>query len=142
MLEFARFLLESPAPTDPTVEYWAGLVGSLERRTIARPSRSPQTDAAVSEFIQNALKDIPTASRSKLLALFRATGRACEQKRFGELFMRTKLGAKRKSMTKKKVSLLRRRALRIEQCEGHPLYLLCLTGEEVLTVADIHVFSR
>ncbi len=88
----ARSLLESPAPPDPTVDYWAGLVRSLERRMIERPSRSPQSDAAVSEFIQNALKDIPTASRSKLLAQFRATGKACEQKRFGELFMRMKLG--------------------------------------------------
>jgi DGQHR domain-containing protein len=45
-------------------------------------------------------------------------------------------------MAKKKVSLLRRRALRIEQCEGHPLYLLCLTGDEVLNVADISRVSR
>ena len=45
-------------------------------------------------------------------------------------------------MAKRKVSLLRRRALRIEQCKGHPLYLLCLTGEEVLNVADISRVSR
>jgi DGQHR domain-containing protein len=45
-------------------------------------------------------------------------------------------------MAKKKVSTLRRRALRIEQCKGHPLYLLCLTGEEVLNVADISRVSR
>ena len=45
-------------------------------------------------------------------------------------------------MAKKKVSTLRRRALRIEQCKGHPLYLLCLTGDEVLNVADISRISR
>lgn len=45
-------------------------------------------------------------------------------------------------MAKKKTSMLRRRALRIEQCEGHPLYLMCLTGEEVLAVADISRVSR
>lgn len=45
-------------------------------------------------------------------------------------------------MVKKKTSVLRRRALRIEQCKGHPLYLLCLTGEEVLNVADISRVSR
>lgn len=45
-------------------------------------------------------------------------------------------------MAKKRVSTLRRRALRIEQCKGHPLYLLCLTGEEVLDVADISRVSR
>ena len=48
----------------------------------------------------------------------------------------------RKSVAKRKASSLRRRALRIEQCEGHPLYLLCLTGEEVLAVADISRVSR
>ena len=45
-------------------------------------------------------------------------------------------------MAKRKISTLRRRALRIEQCKGHPLYLLCLTGEEVLDVADISRVSR
>src|ERR1700744_1805262 len=45
-------------------------------------------------------------------------------------------------MAKRKPSSLRRRALRIEQCEGHPLYLLCLTGEEVLAIADISRVSR
>jgi DGQHR domain-containing protein len=41
-----------------------------------------------------------------------------------------------------KSSTIRRRALRIEQCEGHPLYLLCMTGEEILDVADISRVSR
>lgn len=45
-------------------------------------------------------------------------------------------------MIKKKASVLRRRTLRIEQCKGHPLYLLCLTGTEVLNVADISRVSR
>jgi DGQHR domain-containing protein len=45
-------------------------------------------------------------------------------------------------MPKGKSSILRRRALRIEQCKGHPLYLLCLTGDEVLNVADISRVSR
>src|SRR5690349_586059 len=35
-----------------------------------------------------------------------------------------------------------RRALRIEQRPGHPLYLMCLTGEELLQVADISRVSR
>src|ERR1035438_8562614 len=37
---------------------------------------------------------------------------------------------------------IRRRALRIEQNPKHPLYLFCLTGEEVLSVADISRLSR
>jgi DGQHR domain-containing protein len=32
--------------------------------------------------------------------------------------------------------------LRIEQCKGHPLYLLCLTGSEILDIADISRVSR
>lgn len=82
----ARFLLQSPAPTDPTVGHWSALVGSLERETTARPSRTPQSDSEVSSFIRTALKRVPNASRSKLLEEFRKSGKACEQKRFGELY--------------------------------------------------------
>lgn len=45
-------------------------------------------------------------------------------------------------MRKKRNSVIRRRALRIEQCKGHPLYLLCLTGDEILEVAEISRVSR
>jgi DGQHR domain-containing protein len=45
-------------------------------------------------------------------------------------------------MRKKGRSIVRRRALRIEQCEGHPLYLLALTGEELLSIAEISRVSR
>jgi DGQHR domain-containing protein len=38
--------------------------------------------------------------------------------------------------------VLRRRALRVEQCKGHPLYLFCLTGDEILNLADISRISR
>ena len=37
---------------------------------------------------------------------------------------------------------IRRRALRVEQCKGHPLYLFCLTGDEMLSLADISRVSR
>jgi len=89
----ARFLFESPAPADPTVDHWTGLVRSLERRTVERPPRVPQSDAAVLGFIRDGLRRVPSASRSKLLERFRASGKACEQKRFGELYMRLKRGA-------------------------------------------------
>jgi len=42
----------------------------------------------------------------------------------------------------KRASVIRRRALRLEQCAGHPLYLFCLTGDEILRVADISRVSR
>jgi DGQHR domain-containing protein len=42
----------------------------------------------------------------------------------------------------KQRNVLRRRALRVEQCKGHPLYLFCLTGDEILRLADISRISR
>lgn len=45
-------------------------------------------------------------------------------------------------MRRGRSSTIRRRALRIEQCKGHPLYLLALTGEELLAVAEISRVSR
>src|SRR5262249_56242880 len=37
---------------------------------------------------------------------------------------------------------IRRRALRVLQDEAHPLYVFCLTGEELLALADISRISR
>src|SRR5258708_8422222 len=37
---------------------------------------------------------------------------------------------------------IQRRALRIEQNDKHPLYIFCLTGDEILEVADISRLSR
>jgi DGQHR domain-containing protein len=45
-------------------------------------------------------------------------------------------------MAKTSQSLLRRRALRIEQNSEHPLYLFSVTGEELLQVAEISRVSR
>jgi DGQHR domain-containing protein len=39
-------------------------------------------------------------------------------------------------------SVIRRRALRIDQNDKHPLYIFCLTGDEILSVADISRLSR
>ena len=39
-------------------------------------------------------------------------------------------------------SAIQRRALRIEQNDKHPLYIFCLTGDEILAVADISRLSR
>src|SRR5438477_12412938 len=38
--------------------------------------------------------------------------------------------------------VLRRRALKIQQNDEHPLYLFCLTGTEILSLADISRLSR
>src|ERR1051326_105778 len=37
---------------------------------------------------------------------------------------------------------VRRRALRVLQDEAHPLYVFCLTGEELLALAEISRISR
>ncbi len=89
----ARFLLGFQAHTEPTVDHWSALVRSIENRTVALLSRTPQSDAEISRFIRAALKKTPPASKTKLLEDFRATGKACEQKRFGELYMRLRQGA-------------------------------------------------
>jgi DGQHR domain-containing protein len=39
-------------------------------------------------------------------------------------------------------AIIRRRALRIEQNDKHPLYVFCLTGDEILSAADISRLSR
>jgi DGQHR domain-containing protein len=45
-------------------------------------------------------------------------------------------------MARRKPQILRRRALRLDQDGGHPLYLFALTGEEILSIADISRISR
>jgi hypothetical protein len=55
-------------------------------RTVA--TRTPQSDEDVERFIRGELKKTPNASRSKLLDRFRASGKACEQRRFGTVYTR------------------------------------------------------
>lgn len=45
-------------------------------------------------------------------------------------------------MRAKRPSLLRRRALRVDQVPDHPLYLFTLTGDELLRIADISRVNR
>jgi hypothetical protein len=55
--------------------------------------RTPQSDLQVARYIREGLKKTPYVSKTKLLEEFRAAGRACEQKRFGELYVQLKEGA-------------------------------------------------
>ena len=48
----------------------------------------------------------------------------------------------RRSRKRRAKPSIRRRALRIEQNNKHPLYVFCLTGQEILSVADISRLSR
>ena len=88
----ARFLFRSQAPAEPTIDHMAALVRSIENRTVAPPSRTPQSDIEVARFIRAALKKSPPISKTRLLEELRAAGKACEQKRFGELYMRLRQG--------------------------------------------------
>lgn len=45
-------------------------------------------------------------------------------------------------MARKGQTVIERRALRLSQNRAHPLYLFCLTGDEILKVADISRLSR
>jgi hypothetical protein len=89
----ARFLFESQANAGPSVERMAALLRSIETRTVAPQSRTPQSDQDVTKFISQRLRKASAMSKTKLLEELRAAGKACEQKRFGELYMRLKQGA-------------------------------------------------
>lgn len=52
--------------------------------------REPTSDAAIVAFIERALDHDPSLTRSVLLRAFRDSGMACEQKRFGRLFVNAK----------------------------------------------------
>src|SRR5271163_4831788 len=45
-------------------------------------------------------------------------------------------------MARRTRSVIQRRALRLRQNPAHPLYLFCLTGDEILRIADISRLSR
>lgn len=89
----ARFLFSFEAHAEPTVGHFAAQVRSIERRMAAPLSRIPQSDAEIARFIRGGLKKTPPVSKTKLLGEFRAAGKACEQKRFDELYKRLRQGA-------------------------------------------------
>jgi hypothetical protein len=83
----ARFLFRFQADAEPSIDHFAALVSSIKIRTKAPVPRAQQPDAEVARFIQAKLKKTPLASKTRLLEEFRAAGKACEQKRFGELYV-------------------------------------------------------
>jgi hypothetical protein len=86
----ARFLFQSHASAEPSVDRMAGLLRSVDLREVPTHSRTPQSDADVKTFISERLKKSSMISKTKLLEELRAAGKACEQKRFGDLYMRLK----------------------------------------------------
>ncbi|EWC61179.1 tgtA5 cluster protein 2 [Actinokineospora spheciospongiae] len=51
-----------------------------------RHNRVPMTDAQVKSYIGKAVLDHPGSSRTRLHRMLRDSGKACEQKRFAQLF--------------------------------------------------------
>src|SRR5438874_994012 len=84
---------EFQANAEPSVDRMAALVRTIEARTVAPQSRTSQSDLNVTKFICEGLKKTPPISKTKLLKEFRAAGKACEQKRFGELYTRLRQAA-------------------------------------------------
>ncbi|ONI83410.1 hypothetical protein ALI22I_33390 [Saccharothrix sp. ALI-22-I] len=76
-------VLTSPA----TTESWTRWVErSAHRETY---NRTPMTDAEVKDFIRASAAEQPGVSRTRLHRLLRESGRACEQKRFANLYSET-----------------------------------------------------
>jgi hypothetical protein len=90
----ARFLFSFQADAEPSIHHMAALVSSIEIRTKAPVTRAQQPDIEVARFIQARLKKTPLASKTRLLEEFRAAGKACEQKRFGELYVQLRREAR------------------------------------------------
>lgn len=87
----ARYLVEHLAPARFRVGEARSIADELRMRSSVQPTpvRSPMTDNQVIAFIRAASRsDGVTASR--LLRSLRDSGRACEQKRFKQLFLRAR----------------------------------------------------
>jgi hypothetical protein len=57
------------------------------------PVRESSHDSEILAFIDNALRSAPLASYTKLLRMYRDTGRACEMRRFRGLYSEVRKGA-------------------------------------------------
>jgi len=91
----ARCLFQSLGQKDLTVERLTELAGAINRSTCStKPSRMASSDSDVARFIRGHLARFPTTSKTTLLREFRGKGRACEQKRFGEIYS----GVRQKSL--------------------------------------------
>lgn len=88
----ARHLVSQVEPRSWSVSHVRRLVAEMQATSEARsvPKRDVMTDHEVRAFIRRHLRRIPTTSASALLRELRASGRACEQKRFRDLFHETR----------------------------------------------------
>ncbi len=85
----ARNLIENAPPGSWTVNGFQELLQKIPavESDCDRPSRVAVTDDDVRQYVESALHKAPASRHTTLLRLFREAGFACEQKRFGRLFM-------------------------------------------------------
>lgn len=73
-----------------TVENLARLAQAIRRSPRTTPTRKPVTDEEVARFIRSALSRRAEFSKNRLLDEFRGRGKACEQRRFGEVYLKVR----------------------------------------------------
>ena len=88
-VRIARKILEearrwSPRRATLTKRY-KGLLS--RQRDFVQPQRTPMSDEEIRAYVLKALDENPKITRSPLLRRLRDSGKACEQKRFGSLFV-------------------------------------------------------
>lgn len=92
---FARRCLDSIPASAWNSSAWKQFAADLMEQLppYSSPKRTPMSDDEVLEFITTALQDDPSWSKTRLLRHLRQVeGKACEQKRFGNLFKGVKSG--------------------------------------------------
>jgi hypothetical protein len=73
--------------SDETIGSWSRWATASEH--LERYNRQPMTDAQIKEFIRRSVAKQPDLSRTSLHRLLRESGKACEQKRFANLYVET-----------------------------------------------------
>jgi hypothetical protein len=90
-VRIARYLVREAAAHRWATEEIVRMLGTLNEHSAdgLRPLRSRMTDADVTAFIMRARGEDPGVTKTRLLRRLRDQGHACEQRRFGDLFMRS-----------------------------------------------------
>jgi hypothetical protein len=87
-IRLARYALQSTTRGNSTLDRLSTLFEDLLKESPELPTynRTPMTDAAITRFILQKLNRKAPATHTRLLRELRASGKACEQKRFRYLF--------------------------------------------------------
>ena len=87
----ARRVLQRFDEEELTVQTLTAAVASIGRTTPSSAiTRVPRSDSEVAGFIRNQIARVSSCSKTVLLREFRRQGQACEQKRFGEIYLKVR----------------------------------------------------